>query len=160
MDRPSILLHATSVDLGGKAVVLRGPPGSGKSDLALRLIDGGATLIADDQTRIEIRNSRLTASPPATIAGMIEVRGMGLYQVPFTPAAVVGLLVDLAPEAEIERLPDPEEESILGIPVPRLRLAAFHASTPAKLRLWAASTESLAQTAPQQGLTPVRKIVL
>lgn len=153
MERPFLLMHATSVDMDGIAVLLRGPPGAGKSDLALRLIDGGARLISDDQTRLDSGDGRLTASPPASIRGMMEVRGMGLYQVPFTPAAPVALLVDLVPESAVDRLPEMEAETVLGVPVPRLRLAAFHASTPAKLRLWAAA-------APQRGLTPIRKIVL
>jgi serine kinase of HPr protein (carbohydrate metabolism regulator) len=151
MDRTPFLIHATSVDLGGMGVLLRGPSGSGKSDLALRLIDGGAMLIADDQTELTTQNGQLIASPPASIQGMIEVRGLGLYHLAYAAAVPIGLVVDLVAEDHVERLPDPETETMQGVAVARLRLSAFNASTPAKLRLWASA---------QQGLTPARKIVL
>jgi len=129
------LVHATSVEIDGHAVLIRGPSGGGKSDLALRLIDGGATLVADDQTALSAEGGRLFASVPETIAGLIEVRGVGLLRVPHRARAPLALVVDLVPPKDVERLPEPYSAAFLGILVPCLRLAAFEASTPAKVRL-------------------------
>jgi len=138
------LVHATSVALklasGWRAVLIRGPSGSGKSDLALRLIDGGgARLVADDQTRLMRRRGALLASAPAALAGLLEVRGIGIVRLARSQRiarAPLGLLVDLVPPARIERLPDgSSHERLLGIDVPRLELAPFEASAVAKLRL-------------------------
>jgi HPr kinase/phosphorylase len=130
-----IRVHATSVALGGDGILLRGPSGSGKSDLALRLIDEGARLVADDQTEIERAGDRLVMRAPATIAGQMEVRGLGIVRLPAVASAPLRLVVDLvAPEA-VERLPEPLSCSFLGLAVPLLRLAPFAASATAKLRL-------------------------
>lgn len=130
-----IRVHGTCVDLGGEGVVLLGPSGSGKSDLALRLIDGGAKLVADDQVELRGEGGRLVASPPATIAGMIEVRGVGIVALEHTAAVGVRLLVDLVPAGEVERLPEPANRLIGGIELPVIRLCAFEASAAAKVRL-------------------------
>jgi serine kinase of HPr protein (carbohydrate metabolism regulator) len=131
----SFLLHATCVALDGVGVLLGGPSGSGKSDLALRLIDGGAILVSDDQVALSVREGRLSASPPATIAGMIEAREIGLMRLPFCADVPVALYVELVPEAEVlERLPEEETISFLDIPLRKLTLHAFHASTAAKIR--------------------------
>ena len=131
-----VIVHATTVAIDRAAVVIRGAPGSGKSDLALRLIDSGARLVADDQTRLDRRDGALMASAPPAIAGLFEVRGLGVVEMPSDASAEVVLLVDLVRPEEIERNP-PEKptETLLGIPVPRLALAAFEASAAAKLRL-------------------------
>ncbi|MDE2029074.1 MAG: HPr kinase/phosphatase C-terminal domain-containing protein [Alphaproteobacteria bacterium] len=130
-----MLLHASCVAVGGKAVLLAGPPGIGKSDLALRLIDGGARLVADDQTALRIEDGVLCAAPPPAIAGMIEIRHVGLRRTDFAASAPVALYVELAPmDAVLERLPDPESMLLLERRVPMLRLPAFAASTPAKIR--------------------------
>ena len=130
-----IRVHATSVAIGGDGILLRGPSGSGKSDLALRLIDDGARLVADDQTELERVGAVLEMRAPATIAGRLEVRGLGILRVPSVAAAPLRLVVDLvAPEA-VERLPEPEFCTLLGISLPLLRLAPFAASAAAKLRL-------------------------
>lgn len=128
-------MHATCVEIERRAVLLRGPSGSGKSDLALRLIDAGARLVADDQVELEVRNGRLWARPPAALAGRMEVRGVGIRRLAFRDRSAVGLIVDLVPRAQVPRLPEPETETLVGVALPRLRLAAFEASTPAKLRL-------------------------
>lgn len=128
-------LHATCVEVDGVGVLLRGPSGSGKSDLALRLIDGGARLVADDRTDLAVADGRLIASCPAALAGRLEVRGLGIGPVPSLPRAVVGLVVDLVAPAAVERLPDPTTCRIAGLALPCLALAPFEASAPAKVRL-------------------------
>lgn len=129
------LVHATSVALGGQGLLLLGPSGSGKSDLALRLIDGGAVLISDDQVDIAHEDGRLVASPPPPIAGLIEARGIGLLRLPYRTKVPLVLAVELVAKALIERLPDPAAWTCDGGQLPLLRLAPFEASTPAKLRL-------------------------
>ncbi len=130
-----IRVHGTSVALGGDGILLRGPSGSGKSDFALRLIDEGARLVADDQTELRLVGAELSMSAPATIADQIEVRGVGILRLPALRAAPLRLVVDLVPAAEIERLPEPRYCEFLGRKVPLIALAPFEASAPAKLRL-------------------------
>ena len=130
-----LLLHATTVALDGRGVLIGGPSGSGKSDLALRLIDGGAILVSDDQTLVRRRGAALLARAPATIAGLIEVRGIGIVTMPHLDEASIALHVELVDPLVIERLPPPDIRVILGVPVPVLRLAPFQASAAAKLRL-------------------------
>ena len=117
------------------AVLLRGPSGTGKSDLALRLVDGGARLVADDQTQLSVKDGGLVARAPATIAGRMEVRGLGIAEVPRLSEAPVCLVVDLVPGDAIDRLPEPATCELLGITLPLLQLDPFEASAPAKLRL-------------------------
>ncbi|MCC7049364.1 MAG: HPr kinase/phosphatase C-terminal domain-containing protein [Alphaproteobacteria bacterium] len=130
-----LLVHATTVDLAGAGVLIRGPAGSGKSDLALRLIDAGGRLVADDQTAIERRGERLIARSPPPIAGRLEVRGLGILRVACVAEATINLAVDLVPPDRVERLPEPNYVEILGISVRCLALAPFEASAAAKLRL-------------------------
>lgn len=130
-----IRVHGTSVALDGDGVLLRGPSGCGKSDLALRLIDSGAQLVADDQTELRLEDGDIAMSAPATIAGQIEVRGIGLLRVPCVASAPLRMVVDLVSSAEIERMPEPSACTLLGRSVPRLALAPFEASVAAKLRL-------------------------
>ncbi|MBP2300471.1 serine kinase of HPr protein (carbohydrate metabolism regulator) [Azospirillum picis] len=124
--------------LSDTGVLLRGEAGRGKSDLALRLIDNGARLVADDRVVLRADAGRLTASAPPALAGLLEVRGVGILPVPAAPSAAVGLVVDLVPRDAVERLPEAEVDMLLGIALPRLGLCAFDASTPAKIRLAAA----------------------
>jgi serine kinase of HPr protein (carbohydrate metabolism regulator) len=130
-----LLVHATTVEVEGTGVLIRGPSGSGKSDLALRLIDRGARLVADDQTEVERLDSRLMARAPAAIAGRIEVRGLGIIRLPEVSHTTLGLVVDLVPAKRVERLPEPNSVEILGISLPLLALAPFEASAAAKVRL-------------------------
>lgn len=130
-----IRVHGTSVALGGDGVLLQGPSGSGKSDLALRLIDGGARLVADDQTEISCLGGELQLSAPATIEGLLEVRGVGILRVPTVAAAPLRLVVELVAAERVERLPEPRLCTFLGVSVPLLALTPFEASAPAKLRL-------------------------
>jgi serine kinase of HPr protein (carbohydrate metabolism regulator) len=128
-------VHATAVALRGRAVLLRGSPGAGKSDLALRLIEEGAELVADDQTCLSRRGGALWARAPEPLKDLIEVRGVGIVRMGALPEAPVALLVDLVSGGAIERCPEPEVESLLGIALPKVRLNAREASAPAKLRL-------------------------
>lgn len=134
-------LHATCVDLSGVAVLLRGPSGSGKSDLALRLIDGGGRLVADDWTELEARDGRLFARAPAAIAGLLEVRGVGILHLPTVPESPVALVADLVSPESVERLPEPATDDLLDCRLPRVALAAFEASAAAKLRLAVAAAQ-------------------
>ncbi|MDA0663933.1 MAG: HPr kinase/phosphatase C-terminal domain-containing protein [Proteobacteria bacterium] len=127
-------VHATTVAIGGRGVLLRGPSGSGKSDLALRLIDGGADLVADDRTILDRAGDGVIASSPPSICGKIEIRGLGIVRLPALEQAMLALVVDISP-AEIERLPMPETVNILGFDLPLLRIAPMEASAPAKIRL-------------------------
>ena len=139
----TMLVHATCVALrprgrSWRAVLLRGPSGAGKSDLALRLIEAGARLVADDQTELVRRGNAVIATSPARIAGLIEARGVGIVKLArdqLVARAPVALLVDLAPPERIERLPEPTRERLLGLDLPVLMLAPFEASASAKLRL-------------------------
>ncbi len=138
-----VLIHATSVALKlgrqpWRAVLLRGPSGAGKSDLALRLIDRGARLVADDQTHLVRKGRALMASAPEAIAGRMEVRGVGIVALPraqLIGRAPVALLVDLVAANKIERLPEPAVERVEGLSLPVLALAPFEASAVAKLHL-------------------------
>jgi HPr kinase/phosphorylase len=116
-------------------VLIRGKSGAGKSDLALRLIDGGAALVADDYCETSAGNGALSVTAPEGIAGKLEIRGFGIIKLPARAAATVGLVVDLAPEAEIERLPESTTCMIEGIALHRVAVDAFSASAAAKVRL-------------------------
>lgn len=132
----SMNLHATCVAIEGYGILLRGPSGSGKSDLALRLIDqyADAILVADDRVDVAAREGAVYASAPSVIAGMLEVRGVGIARVAYKDVIRLHLLVDLMDGAEIPRLPEAQYEEILGVRLPRLPLAPFEASAAAKLR--------------------------
>jgi len=138
-NRRPVLIHATAValpvDEGWAGVLLRGASGSGKSDLALRLIDEGARLVADDQTELCLNGGALRLRAPARIAGRMEVRGLGLVSVPLVEQASLVLVAELAPAAEIDRLPLPQTVILAGVSVAMVRLAPFEASATAKLRL-------------------------
>ena len=130
MANPSI--HASAVLIGARAVLIQGPAGSGKSRLALALLSAAkqgllpfARLIADDRAHVEAAHGRLLVRPAPALAGLIEVRGLGIRRMPHEPLAVVGLVVDLG-RADTERLPDPAQKQaeIEGIALPRLAVAA------------------------------------
>lgn len=134
-DIPETQIHATCVELNGTGILLCGPSGSGKSDLALRLIDGGARLVADDRTNLAVEGGALFASPPLPIVGRLEVRGLGIVAVPHIARTRISLVVDLVAAHAVERLPKPARREYLGIGLPVITLAPFEASAPAKLRL-------------------------
>ena len=130
-----VLVHASCVALGGRGVLLRGAPGAGKSDLALRLIEAGAALVSDDRVALNERGDALFAAPPARIAGLLEVRGLGIVTMAYLSRCPVHLAVDLAAPETVERMPAVRTIALEGHRVARLALAPFEASTPAKIRL-------------------------
>ncbi|CAA7611945.1 conserved hypothetical protein [Candidatus Terasakiella magnetica] len=130
-----ILVYGTTIAMGGRAVLLRGSSGSGKSDLALRLIEDGAVLVADDQTALTREDAVLVARPPAAISGLLEVRGLGLVRLPYLSAAPLVLVIDLVAPGAVERLPEAARAAYLELEVPLLALAPFEASAAAKVRL-------------------------
>lgn len=128
-------VHATTVAIDGAGVLLRGPSACGKSDLALRLIDDGARLVADDRTVLVLRDGIVEASAPPSIRGKIEVRGLGIVRLPDATPATLRLVVDLVRREEIERMPAGASIALLGVALPVLRLDPFAASAAAKVRL-------------------------
>lgn len=125
-------VHASCIAFEGAGVLLRGPSGAGKSDLALRAVEAGARLVADDLVALDLRGGRVWASPLPEAGGRLEVRGVGIVRLPALDGAPLVLLADLAAP---ERLPEPDFESVLGRPVKRIRLAPFEISAAIKLRL-------------------------
>lgn len=125
-------LHASCVAKEGRAILISGRSGAGKSDLALRLIDRGAILVSDDYTIVRHVAGRLIASAPSNIEGKIEVRGVGILQLQAALDAPVALFVDL--EREVERLPAPHQTiTIAGVEVPVIAANALEASAPVKV---------------------------
>jgi serine kinase of HPr protein (carbohydrate metabolism regulator) len=127
-------LHASCVAIAGRAVLIEGPSGSGKSDLALRLIDRGAVLVSDDYTLIQRVDGTLLASAPATIAGKIEVRGLGILSLANRDRVPVALMIVAG--SPVERMPEPgRTREILGIKVPVVALGAIEPSAPIKVEI-------------------------
>jgi HPr kinase/phosphorylase len=142
-----VLVHGTCIALGGRAVLLRGAPGSGKSDLALRFISTfgsvsgsdapRASLVADDQVLLTREGDIIQARAPASIAGRMEVRGIGIVDVAHERATSLVLIVDLVTARDMPRLPpDPLPcEDVRGVRLPVLKLDPFEISAPVKLKL-------------------------
>ena len=139
-------LHGTVVVVGGIGVLLRGKPGSGKSSLALRLIDGEgfglgdkplrAKLVADDQVELVKTGAGLLARAPAKLAGLLEIRGVGIVSLKYQAETILKLAVDLAPAATLPRMPEPHEAQteLLGVTLKRLMLDAADPAATAKIR--------------------------
>ena len=140
------ILHGTCLSVDGEGVLLLGPPGAGKSDLALRLVDQPglgidgllrvARLVSDDQVVITRRGGDLQASAPATLKGKLEIRGLGIAALPVKEDVTLRLAVRLERSADIERLPDlaGTRLDILGLGLPLVQIDPFAASAPARVR--------------------------
>ena len=144
-------IHASCVSLRNQGVLLLGPSGAGKSDLALRLIDGGAKLVADDRTLLFVKNGALHARAPSTISGLLEIRGVGIVRLPVRASVKIALVVKLGEEGA--RLPSRRfyrqpPALKLNTKLPQITLDARFPATPAKIRaaLAAFSDASFADT--------------
>ena len=127
-------IHASTVALDGRAVMITGPSGSGKSDLALRMLDRGFTLVSDDQTIVKRDGDRLLATAPPSIAGKLEIRGIGIVDMETVSDVPVALYVELT--SEIMRLPDDRRERpVLGVNLPLVSVDALTASAASKVAL-------------------------
>jgi HPr kinase/phosphorylase len=138
MAQPPTTVHASAVLAGARAVLIRGPSGAGKSRLALGLIEAAgagalrfAKLVGDDRVYLAPAHGRLLVRPAEALAGLIEIRGIGIRRLPHEPSAVVGLVVDLA-AADAERLPETDRQYavIAGVKLPRLAVAAGQEALP------------------------------
>lgn len=127
-------VHASSVAVDGRAILITGASGSGKSDLTLRLIDRGFALVSDDQTLVRREGDQLLASAPPSIKGKLEIRGIGIMDMESASDVHVALLVEL--RSEIQRLPDDSRQRpILGVMLPLVTIDAMTASAVAKVAL-------------------------
>ena len=128
--------HGTALVYQGVGLLLLGPSGAGKSDAALRLLDRGATLISDDRVILKVEEGLLYASPPPEIEGLLEVRNVGIIPVPFIQRAQIHKIISLKPSSSLERYPEQEPLSLLGVPLPHLSLNPFEVSFVEKVKLF------------------------
>jgi len=127
-------LHASTAAVEGRSVLITGPSGSGKSDLTLRLLDRGFKLVSDDQTIVKRDGDRVVATAPPTIAGKLEIRGIGIVEMEHLSDVPIALVVELT--TDLQRLPDDSRERlILGVKVPLISIDALTASAPSKVAL-------------------------
>ena len=141
--------QGTCIAFGEEAVLFRGPSGSGKSDLALRCIEKGADLISDDQTILCRKNKKIIASAPRSIAGKLEVRGLGILDFPYREDASLVLVLDLINEGALERLPKIGFVDYFDIKIPNLRILSFESSAVEKVSLALRLVKGLASDALQ-----------
>ena len=125
-------IHASCVAAGSRGILILGHSGQGKSDLALRLIDRGARLVADDRCDIWFDRGRLWCRPPAMLAGKLEVRGIGIVEQPFTGPVPLAIAVRLSERPE--RMPSANQvEVVAGVELPAVLISGFEASAPIKI---------------------------
>lgn len=141
----------TVVDVAGVGVLFEGPSGSGKSDLALRMMDRGATLIADDRYLVRQSRRGLIVSAPDSLYGLLEVRGLGIQSMPAIKTTRLALVVSLVDAADVPRLPEYEKVELHGHKLPKILLNAFEQSTPIKIELAAADLDRIGQTGRRRG---------
>jgi serine kinase of HPr protein (carbohydrate metabolism regulator) len=127
-------IHATSVVFAGRGILIQGRSGSGKSDLALRLIDAGGSLIADDRTSLKVENGKIIASPPAALAGLIEIRGIGLRRMAHVKESRIDFCIECVQRETIPRMPENAALMLHGVALPHYPLDPFEASAVAKIR--------------------------
>jgi serine kinase of HPr protein (carbohydrate metabolism regulator) len=133
-DVSSDTIHASCVAIEGRAVLVEGRSGAGKSDLALRLIDRGATLVSDDYTTLLRRDGALIARPPANLAGKIEVRGIGIVEMPHVADIPVGLIVSITDAPP--RMPEGGRvRRIAGVELREIALPSLEPSAPIKVEI-------------------------
>ena len=140
------IVHATAIEIDGKGVLLRGPSGSGKSDLALRLLEAGGVLIGDDRIALSVRDDFVVARVPEIIAGKLEIRGLGIVQLPYQAETRVTLVASLVERGEVERLPQKRMVELIGQMVPAIQLNPFEESAVAKLKMAATLEPSKIET--------------
>jgi HPr kinase/phosphorylase len=163
MKQSQIFLHGTCVSVGGEGVLILGEPGSGKSALALRLIDEPgygisgillrSELVADDQVIVTRDQDRLMASAPAALHGKLEIRGLGIVTLATPPSVPLALVVKMQDHAAIERLPDPATFDILGMALPLVEIDGKMPSAPARLRAaltWLKHPDALSEPVAQR----------
>ncbi len=121
--------------LNQKGILILGAPGQGKSDLCLRLImDKGGVLVSDDRVDLKTAGGQVEASAPASIKGLLEVRGVGILTLPVVESCRINLVINLVREAEdVERLPEPSFYELGGVKIPQINLWPFEASAPDKV---------------------------
>ncbi|HEU5047810.1 MAG TPA: HPr kinase/phosphatase C-terminal domain-containing protein [Rickettsiales bacterium] len=140
MQQP-LQVHASCVAIHSKGVLLFGEPGSGKSDLALRLIDRGAVLVSDDRVNLRKEGEHLIAKAPENIAGLMEIRGLGIMRLTMESDVPVCLAVQLVDRRVVDRLPVAETFECLGMHIPQIRLSPFDASAPIRIEMALASLQ-------------------
>ena len=128
-------IHATCIAIDGYGILLRSPSAGGKSDLALRLIDAGAELVADDRVNLLVRRDGLCASAPRALYGLLEVRGLGILRLPATEKINITLVCEMDNLERIERMPEDKSTCILGIELPLIAISPFEISSVIKVQL-------------------------
>ncbi len=137
MDTQKRNLHATTVFFEDKGLLILGPPGSGKSDLALRLIDQGGILVADDRCELEVGSKgELTASAPENLKGLLEVRGLGLVKIPARARCSIDIVVQLVRNSnDVVRMPEARSYTLLDRKIPAIEIWPFAGSTVPLIKL-------------------------
>ena len=127
-------IQATAIHIDHHGILLTGAPASGKSDLALRMINDGAELIADGETSLVVQGYTLMATAPAITAGQLHIHGIGSIRMPFENSAPIRCCVHLSASWHVQKNPQWRTENFLGVNIPIIELNAFEASTPIKIK--------------------------